>query len=386
MAAQRFDTERFTATYTLVGSAAHARARAEDIGIEQTIEFPPDLVRDEAIRETIVGRIESLREVGPERHELIVSYAAASALPADDGADLTQLLNVLFGNTSLQPDTRLERFALSPALLARFRGPRFGRAGLRALLGAARRPLVCTALKPQGLDARALAELAHAFARGGADLVKDDHGLADQPFCPFEERVAACAAAVARANRETGQRCLYVPNATAPADRIPERARFARRAGAGGLMLAPGLTGFDALRRCADDDTLALPILMHPALSGTFVAAATTGIGPYALYGQLARLAGADAVIFPSFGGRFSYTEADCRAAVAGTADPLGALRPIFPVPAGGMSLARVPELCGFYGAETVYLIGGDLHRHGPDLAASCRAFRAAAARACGVA
>lgn len=379
----RFGADRFAVTYTLCGSDDAARSRAADICIEQSVEFPPDLVHDGEIRATIFGRIESLRCVADERHDLVVSYAVDSALPASRGADLVQLLNVLFGNTSLQPGVRLERFVLPASMIARFRGPRYGRPGLRALLGAPWRPLVCTALKPMGLDPQALAELAYQFARGGADLVKDDHGLADQPFCPFEERVSACAAAIARANQETGQRCLYVPNVSGPHETLAARVRFARRAGAGGLMLAPGLVGFDALRQVAADDEVALPLLMHPALLGTFLTTPETGIGPFALYGQLARLAGADGVIFPSHGGRFTFGAEDCRAAVAGMSAPLGGLPPIFPVPAGGMSLARVPELCAFYGADAIYLIGGDLHRHGPDLAASCRTFRDRTAAAC---
>jgi len=380
---RRFGSARFTATYTVTGGDQAALARGVEIGIEQSVEFPPDLVADADIRATVFGRLESVRSLAEDRDELVISYASESVLSADAGADLAQLLNVLFGNTSLQPGVRLERFDLSPDLLSRFRGPRFGRAGLRALVGAPRRPLVCTALKPMGLDVRALAELAYQFALGGADLVKDDHGLADQPFCAFEERVAACAAAVARSNRQTGQRTLYVPNLSGPSHLLARRVQFARSAGAGGIMLAPGLVGFDALRQVAEDDTLALPVLMHPALLGTFLSTPTAGMSPYALYGQIARLAGADAVIFPSHGGRFTYTMDDCRAAVAGMSDPLGSLEPVFPVPAGGMSLARVPELCDFYGPETIYLIGGDLHRHGSDLAASCRAFRERTADAC---
>ena len=134
------------------------------------------------------------------------------------------------------------------------RGPRFGQAGLRALLGVPDRPLLCTAIKPMGLGPEALAELAYRLALGGIDLIKDDHGLADQPFCPFDERVPRCAAAVARANRETGRRVLYVPNVTAPALAISRRARLARDAGAGGLLFCPGLAGLDAMRALADDD------------------------------------------------------------------------------------------------------------------------------------
>ena len=36
-------------------------------------------------------------------------------------------------------------------------------------------------------------------------------------------------------------------------------------------------------------------------------------------------------------------------------------LRPALPVPAGGMALARVPEILDFYGPDTMLLIGGSL-------------------------
>ena len=42
----------------------------------------------------------------------------------------------------------------------------------------------------------------------------------------------------------------------------------------------------------------------------------------------------------------------------------------------GGMTLARVPELVEFYGADTALLVGGDLHRG--DLAANVGRMHAA--------
>ena len=65
-----------------------------------------------------------------------------------------------------------------------------------------------------GLEPAQLAALCGTFARAGIDLIKDDHGLADHPFCPFEARVEACLAAIEAAARETGRRALYVPNLT----------------------------------------------------------------------------------------------------------------------------------------------------------------------------
>ena len=360
--------ERLRATYHLTGD--DAEARAGDICLEQTVEFPEDLLPRYDIREQIVGRVADLRALGPDLHEVRIEYPVEVA-----GRELTQLLNVLFGNISIKTGIRLVHVDLPPSLLEAYRGPRFGREGLRALLGVRGRPLLGTALKPMGLSPRELAELAHQLALGGMDLIKDDHGLADQVFCPFDERVARCAEAVSRAVEQTGRPCLYFPNVTGPHGEIVGRAHRAKAAGAGGVVVSPGLCGLDAQRALADDDGLGLPVMSHPALQGGFVIHPAQGLSHGVLFGQIARLAGADAVIFPSYGGRFSFTPEECLDLVSGTETSMGRLAPILPVPAGGMTLERVPELRAFYGDDAILLIGGALHRHQGDLVQSCRRF-----------
>ena len=369
----QYSGERFQVIYALARCAdeREARTRARDICVEQTVEFPAELVPAGLVRDHVFGRLEGLEAVADGRWHARISFAVESA-----GAELTQLLNVVFGNVSLQPGVRVERLELPDVILRGLPGPRFGRAGLRALCDAPERPLLCTALKPMGLSPTQLADLAYQLALGGVDLVKDDHGLADQRFCPFRERVARCAEAVHRANAETGGRTLYLPNVSGDADRLLRRADFARGAGAGGLLVAPGLVGFDAMRGLAADDTLDLPILSHPAMQGSFCVDPDHGISHYALFGQLHRLAGADTIIFPNYGGRFSFSPAECRALTAGVCAPMGPIEPALPAPAGGMTLARVPEMLSFYGRDVVLLIGGDLHRQG-DLVGACRRFRA---------
>jgi ribulose-bisphosphate carboxylase large chain len=362
--------ERFRAVYHLSGTREEAYARARDICLEQTVEYPEDLITRQDIREQIFGQLASFEPVGSERFEAMIDFPIEAA-----GQELTQLLNVLFGNISIKPRYRLVRFELPDSLLRHFRGPRFGRQGLRDRLNVHDRPLLSTAIKPMGLSPRELAELAYQFALGGIDLIKDDHGLADQSFCRFDERVRRVSDAVDRANGETGLRCLYLPNVTAPVDQIADRAQLAKEAGAGGCLISPGLVGLDAMRRIADEDRVGLPIMSHPALMGSFTMSSTSGIAHGALYGQISRLAGADAVIFPNYGGRFSFSEEECRDIIDGVTREMGAVSPIFPAPAGGMKVNRVPELCRFYGQDSVLLIGGDLHRQGPDLAENCRRF-----------
>lgn len=363
--------ERFAVLYRILGSQDEARARALDICVEQTVEFPLDLVPGGAIRDEILGRVESFEAAGEGAWRARISFAVEVA-----GGELTQLLNVIFGNISLKPGLRVERLDLTDGLCARFRGPRFGRAGLRRHLGIPARPIVCSALKPMGLSADDLAGIAYRAALGGMDLIKDDHGLANQTFSAFEARVARCAEAVRRANRETGGRCAYLPNVTASPEALVARARFAKSVGCGGLVVTPGLAGLDAMRQLADDEAIGLPLLSHPAFLGSFVASPDSGISHFALFGQIARLAGADASIFPGFGGRFAFSREECERILTGTLTPMGALAPIFPAPGGGMSLSRMPDLAEVYGKDVILLVGGDLFRHGPDLTENCRAFR----------
>ena len=363
--------ERFRVKYRIVGSEDDALALANDVRNEQTVEFPSSLVPSGDIADKVVGRIEAFQPIGPDRWLATISYAVETT-----GFSVTQFLNVVYGNFSMKSSVRVESLEVPDSLGSALGGPRFGRSGLRSVVRIGTRPMLCTALKPMGLPASVLADLVYKFALGGIDLIKDDHGLANQSFAPFAERVERCVDAVERANRETGNHAVYLPNVTADGETALDNARFAKAAGAGGLLMTPGLVGFGAMARLAADDRISLPILSHPAFAGSFVTAPNSGISHRALYGQISRLAGADGTIYPNYGGRFAYSREDCRAIAEATAQPLGGVKDCFPVPGGGMQVDRVPELLGFYGNDVILLVGGGLFQAGPDLVKNCRVFR----------
>lgn len=364
--------ERFVVHYQVrAKDIREAKKRVQGICLEQTVEVPEALLAQDDLREHIVGRAETLVETAPGYYKTAISYAIETT-----AFEFTQFLNVIFGNTAMQSGIRVLHLEIPDSLLRHFPGPRFGQEGLRRLLHIASRPLLCTALKPMGLGADKLAALAFQMALGGVDIIKEDHGLTDQPFAKFSDRVGRCAEAVQRANSQTGYRCLYVPNITAPAGQIFERAYQAKDAGAGGVMVAPGLAGWDAIRLLAADDGFALPIFSHPAWLGTLVQGPDHGLTHKVVFGQLPRLAGADATIFVNYGGRFPFSRQDCRGIVQGATLPLGAYPPVFPVPAGGMTLNHLPDMYRFYGAQVIFLIAGGLYSYGADLVANARQFR----------
>jgi len=214
-----------------------------------------------------------------------------------------------------------------------------------------------------GSDAKTLAEMARTLALAGFDLIKDDHSLANQPWATWKERVTYISRAVAEANSITGANAVYVPSLNMPFDQMIDGAHTAKELGAAGLLLLPGITGFDSIRVIASDDTLSLPILGHPTMLGSLVTSKHEGIAHGIIFGTLMRLAGADISIFPNIGGRFSFSEEQCLDIGDKSREKLGNLNPMLIAPAGGMTLERIPEMINMYGKDTALLIGGALSR-----------------------
>ncbi len=356
---------RLTATYAVRADRASIAARAEALALEQSVEVPLAAVRDARVRDEVVARVESIAPRDDDRHDIRIAMAIETT-----GHEPGQLLNMLFGNSSLHDDVELSDVELPRSFAAGFGGPRFGIAGWRDAVGAAGRPLTCSALKPLGLSVDSLASLAGTLARAGIDVIKDDHGLADQQSAPFAARVAAVQRAIDAANRDTGGRTIYAPSLTGSLDAMRLQMKAACDARTGALMIAPMVSGVSTLAAVARE--AGVPILAHPALAGA------ARIAPPLLLGRLFRLFGADATIFPNAGGRFSYSPATCAAIARAARERWCGLAPALPVPAGGMGVERVPGMRATFGDDAMLLIGGSLLVAGDALEGRCRAFVAA--------
>ena len=341
--------QRLRVTYRLAVDARDAEARAEEVAREQTVEVPRAVVRGSPIEEEVVGRVESVAPDPDGGQRATIAYPVETT-----GFDPAQLLNVVFGNSSLHEDVCCLDVDVPRVLLEALGGPRFGLEGLRELLGVRDRPLTCTAIKPMGLSTEALAELCATFARGGIDVIKDDHGLADQRFSRFEDRVVACLAATRRVADETGRHALYVPNLIGTPDRVMRGLDYAQKCGARAVLVAPMLVGMPVFWQLCQERA-SVPVLAHPAFAGVL------RIAPRALFGRLFRLFGADAVIYVNFGSRFSQSRAASRELAETLLARWGPVAPACPVPAGGIQLENVAEVVGFYGRDAMLLVGGSL-------------------------
>ena len=355
--------ERWIAvTYRVRSAADTIDARAQAIALEQSIEAPLAAVRNARVLREVVAQVASVAAVAPDTFDVNVRLAVETT-----GFEAGQLLNLLFGNTSLHDDVVLVDAEFPASFVAHFGGPRFGIAGIRKLTGAHGRALTCSALKPQGLPPAELAAIAGTFARAGIDVIKDDHGLADQASAPFAERVRAVQRAVDEANGDTGGRSIYAPSLTGHYGQMGDQLDKARDAGVQMILVAPMVSGAGGLAALARG--CGIPIVAHPALAGA------TRIAPSLLLGKLFRLFGADATIFPNAGGRFSWSPEACCAIADASRAPWHGVAPMLPVPAGGMTVARVPEMHARFGDDTMLLIGGSLLAARDGLAAQARDF-----------
>ncbi len=331
-------SERFSVTYRVRADAGSIAARAQGIAVEQSVEMPLAAVDEPAVLTDIVGRVEDISDVGNGVFSVRIDLALDTV-----GDDPGQFLNMLFGNTSLHEDVVLRDCEIPP----RFAPSGPATPALRERLGVSSRAFAGSALKPQGLPPERLAGLAERFALGGLDFIKDDHGLADQGFSPFSVRVPLIADAVARAAKATVHPTRYIPSLTGDLDQMRAQARLARDLGVDCMMVAPMISGFSATRALTREFPN-IVFFAHPAMGGA------ARIAPELLIGKLFPSLGCGAVIYPVYGGRFGYSPETCR-------EIRDNAKPALAVPAGGITLNRVPELLDFHGPDTMLLIGGNL-------------------------
>ncbi|NGP87614.1 RuBisCO large subunit C-terminal-like domain-containing protein [Fodinibius halophilus] len=354
---KQFRMSAFEITYLLtLSDGEDIDQKVKSICLEQSVELPGALL-DSHIEEEVVGDPVSIEKVKEDQFEVVISWPIANL-----GGEITQFINVLYGNISLKPGIRVTS-ADWTELSDLFAGPAVGLKEVRNRHQVLDRPLSATALKPVGSTPSELANYCFQFACGGIDIIKDDHGLANQSAAPFGARLKACVSAISKAEEQTGNRASYYPNITASPEEAIERYQMAARRGADGVLLCPHISGLPTMHKLAQMD-IDLPIIAHPAFSGQLVMHETNGFTPDFLYGQLWRAFGADFIIYPNKGGRFSFTTEQCKAINGAARTPDSDFKKSFPMPGGGMEIDDLDRWVADYGKDTVFLIGGSLYEH----------------------
>jgi len=90
---------RIIAVYLVRCDAASIDSRAAAIAVEQSVEMPISAIDDSRVLADIVGRVESIDDCGGSVFEVRIALATATT-----GLEPGQLMNMLFGNTSIHAD------------------------------------------------------------------------------------------------------------------------------------------------------------------------------------------------------------------------------------------------------------------------------------------
>ena len=356
----------FIIKYQIKACADDVERLARKIAIEQSVETPESLITP-AIEEKYVGK-PNLAHYSADIYVLSLTYHEEVL-----SQQFNQLLNLSFGNVAMYPNVRLVDIQLPDSCLQNFQGPLFGVEGIRNLLNVHDRPLLATALKPRGYSDKQFAQLTYEFALGGGDIIKDDQNLMGN-FDQFKSRVSTCLEALKKATDKTGQACFYFPFISAPFEELEKYFDWVEEQGIKGVLLAPSVLGLDTARGWAAKYNLIY--MAHPTFTGSYCVPPSHGMDYRLFYGLLLRLAGVDISVYPNTGGRFKFSEKDCKNIANELTKPMLGISSAFPCPAGGMQYEHLPSMCQWYGKDAVFLLGGSLLEYSDSVAEATKAFR----------
>ncbi len=282
----------------------------------------------------------------------------------------------VFGLGALK-NLRLNDITLPERYTRIFSGPKFGVHGVRRLLGVKKRPLVGTIIKPKlGLRTKDHAKVAYDAWSGGCDIVKDDENLSSQSFNPFHKRVVETLAMRDRAEKETGERKIYMPNVTAETSEMIRRAKFVKAHGGEYAMVDVLTAGFSALQTLRDAD-LKLVLHGHRAMHAALTRNKKHGISMLTL-ARLYRLIGMDQLHIGTAVGKMEGPAKEVAEIKNAVQKKWHGKKPVFAVCSGGLNPRHVPQLIGMLGNDIIMQFGGGIHGHPHGTVAGAKAARQA--------
>jgi len=305
-----------------------------------------------------------------------IAYPIELFEPSNMPNILSSVAGNVFGLKALK-NLRLLDIQMSKELIRSFKGPRFGIAGIRKLLKVPVRPLVGTIIKPKlGLDTKDHADVAYEAWSGGCDIVKDDENLSSQKFNPFEDRIVQTLESRDKAQKETGERKVYMVNITAETETMLKRAQAVVDQGGEYIMVDILACGWSALQTIRNQN-LKLVIHAHRAGHAAFTKNPKHGIAMRPI-ATVARIIGVDQLHVGTVVGKMSETKGEVLENIDACKAELGGLKPVLPVASGGLHPRLVPALLETFGKDVVIQAGGGIHGHPNGTMAGAKAMRQA--------
>jgi len=302
------------------------------------------------------------------------------AYPLDlfEPGNMPQILSSIAGNIfgmKVIKNLRLEDVHWPYEIVKSFKGPLFGIQGIRKLLRVPKRPLTGTIVKPKlGLNEKEHAKICYEAWVGGIDVCKDDENLSSLSFNNFAKRVIETLKMRDKAEKETGERKMYMPNITAEIDTMLERANFVKEAGGEYAMVDILTVGWSALQnlRNANED-LKLVLHAHRAGHGAFTRK-KHGISMVVI-ADVARLIGLDQIHIGALAKMegikeevLTIEEEVEKKIIKEHGHVLAEnwyhIKPVFAVCSGGLYPSLVPKLIHLLGNDIIIQAGGGVWAH----------------------
>ncbi|MBI5060746.1 MAG: type III ribulose-bisphosphate carboxylase [Candidatus Aenigmarchaeota archaeon] len=288
------------------------------------------------------------------------------AYPAElfESDNIPQILSSIAGNIfgmKAIKNLRLEDIEFPRKIVKSFKGPELGLKEIRKMTKIKKRPLVGTIVKPKlGLTSKEHARVAYEAWLGGLDLVKCDENLTSQKFNKFETNISETMKMLDKAEKETGEKKIYVPNVTAETKQMIKRAKLVKRSGGDCVMVDIVTMGWSALQSLRGEN-LGLIIHAHRAGHGMFTRG-RHGMSMLAI-AKIARMIGVSQIhIGTANVGKMESGEEETQKINTFLKSKWFGIKPIFSICSGGLHAGSVPKLVRLLGNDIIIQAGGGVH------------------------
>ena len=292
---------------------------------------------------------------------------------------LSSIAGNIFGMKAVK-NLRLLDIKFPEKIISKFKGPKFGIGGIRKLMKVEKRPLCGTIVKPKvGLNEEQHARVSYDAWVGGLDIVKDDENLSSMSFNNFQKRVDLTLKWRDKAEKETGEKKMYMANITAETDEMKRRAAYIKKHGGEYFMvdvLTVGWSGLQTMRE--SNEKLKMVIHGHRAMHAALTRNPKHGISMLAL-AKCARLVGVDqlhigtASVGKMHGSRVEELEVEEEIECLEMHPDAGSIvlsqnwyniKPVLAVASGGLHAGMTEKLVKIMGNNIVAQYGGGVHWH----------------------
>ncbi len=342
---------------------------ADTIALESSVGTWTDLI-------TMNKNIKKLRarvfEMSKKRKEIKVAYPIELFEKGNVPGILSGIAGNIFGIKTVK-NLRLEDIKFPKSIVKSFKGPRFGINGIRRMLKVKKRPLVGSIIKPKiGLNWKQHSKVAYEVWSGGLDIIKDDENLVDLDFNKFKKRVVATLKMRDKAEKETGERKIYMPNITAETKEMIKRAKFVKRNGGEYIMVDIISLGWGSLQTLRNEN-LGLVIHAHRAGHAALTRNKKHGVSMLTV-GKIARLIGVDQLHIGTAVGKMEGGRTEVKDIEEEIESNLVKekshvleqkwhdMKPVMAVASGGLSALNIPDLIKIMGNNVVMQFGGGVH------------------------